>query len=110
MEDKTDLQKSCIAFANNPKIEQSVWRNCTSYSRDDKERIPTGFELKVGDCRIVITCGHRDYRNEWVFHCHELGFDTVQIGKDLTAEQAAIKAYNTCKEKAHSIYNSFLNL
>lgn len=52
------------------------WRDCTSYSRDDKERVPTTYEITHGYLRIVITCGHIRYRPNWVLHCFAVGIDT----------------------------------
>jgi hypothetical protein len=31
------------------------WKDVTSYSRDDKERIPSSFETRAGDLRITVT-------------------------------------------------------
>ena len=107
MGQKTQLQESCLAFAKHLLAAGAVWKDSTSYSRDVKEKIPTGFSTNVGECRITITCGHRDYRHEWVFHCYELGFDTKHIGKDLTAQEAAEKVVGICKEKARMLYDAF---
>ena len=52
------------------------WRDCTSYSRDDKERVPTTYEIKHGYLRIVITCGHIYHRPKWVLHCQTIGIDS----------------------------------
>ena len=101
------LQESCIAFAKVLLAAGAVWKDSTTYSRDDKSRIPTTFSTKIGSCRISITCGHRDYRHEWVFHCYELGFDTKDIGKDLTAQEAAQKVVGICKQKAKMLYDAF---
>lgn len=79
--------------------------DCTSYGRDDKERIPTTFEAKLGDIRIVITNGHRDYRPEWIFRCYNLGFDVSQIKNCRSKEDAAKYAIIQCRKKAVSFYN-----
>jgi len=101
------LQESCLAFAKVLLAAGAVWKDSTSYSRDDKSRIPTAFSTNIGSCRISITCGQRDYRPEWVFHCYELGFDTKHIGKGLTAQEAAEKVVGICKEKARMLYDAF---
>jgi hypothetical protein len=107
MEQKTQLQESCLAFAKHLLAAGAVWKDSTSYSRDTKEKIPTTFSTNVGECRISITCGHRDYRPEWVFHCYELGFDTKCIGNELTAQEAAEKAVGICRDKAQKLYDAF---
>ncbi len=37
------LQESCLAFAKVLLAAGTVWKDSTSYSRDDKNRIPTDF-------------------------------------------------------------------
>ena len=101
------LQESCLAFAKVLLAAGAVWKDSTSYSRNDKNRIPTTFSTTIGSCRISITCGHIDYRPEWVFHCYELGFDTKCIGKELPAQEAAEKAVGICKDKARMLYDAF---
>jgi len=85
-------------------IEGFKFTDCTSYSRDDKNRIPTTFETKAGEIRIVITNGHRDYRPDWVFRCYNLGFDATMIPKCKSKEDAAIFAIKQCRKKAISFY------
>ena len=107
MEQKTQLQESCLAFAKHLLAAGAVWKDSTSYSRDTKEKIPTTFSTNVGECRISITCGHRDYRPAWVFHCYELGFDTKYLGEGLSAQEAAEKAVGICRDKAKKLYDAF---
>ena len=99
-----ELQESCLNFSKT----QSIWKDVTSFSRDQKERIPTTFSTHVGDCRISITCNHRDYKPAWIFHCHELGFDTKYLGEGMSAEVAAELALDTCREKVMKFYNDFI--
>lgn len=33
----------------------SAWRDISSYSRDDKERIPCSFDINLGGVRLVVT-------------------------------------------------------
>lgn len=107
MEEKTQLQKSCIAFAENLLAAGVTWKDSTSHSRNTAERIPTTFSTNVGICRITITCGHIHYKPAWVFHCHELGFDTKYLGEELSVTEAAEKAISICRAKAKEIYNAF---
>jgi hypothetical protein len=68
------------------------WKDVTSYSRNDKERTPTTFEVKEGPLRIVITCGHIYHRPEWVMHCHAVAIDGHPLKKGATKEQAETEA------------------
>lgn len=54
------------------------WKDITSHSRDDKERIPNTWDTKAGNLRITITRGHIYHRGSpepWVVHCRPW-FDT----------------------------------
>lgn len=83
----------------------------SSYSRDTKEKIPTSFETNIGNCRICITCGHINYRPDWIFHCRELGYDTKLIPSNLkTANQAAEYAIETCRNKIKAMFEVFEQL
>lgn len=93
-----------------------MWKDATSYSRDDKERKPTTFEARSGALRIVVTCGHMDYRPKWVMHCYVLGIDTLPLEKSETKEQAQAEAVEivfkrlanltACAEKMVSNYKA----
>lgn len=104
MQNLTELQQQCIDFMNKNKD----WKDCTSYSQN-QPRIPKSFTRNVGKIRITITCGHRDYAPEFVFHCFELGFDTYNLGK-MTPNDAANRAIKICKQKVDLIYKSFSEL
>ena len=58
------------------------WKDVTSYSQGDKERIPTCFEYRTPYLRIVIVWGHRSYPDTWVATCHNLGIDTKDLHLD----------------------------
>jgi hypothetical protein len=66
------------------------WKDVTSYSRDDRERVPNAFAAQSGPVRLVVTCKHRDCPGEWIMHGYGLGIDTEPLG--LSAEEPAGKA------------------
>lgn len=47
----------------------SEWKDVTSYSRDDRDRIPTSYAKSIGGLRLTITCGHIDDRGNWRVTC-----------------------------------------
>ena len=77
------------------------WKDITSFSQHDKERIPTCFECKNGDMNIVVTCSHINYRGEWVMHCRALGIDTLHM--------PTVKTYDEAKERAVKIISKKLD-
>ncbi len=72
-----------------------MWKDVTSYGRDDKERKPTTFEAKAGALRIVVTC----YRPKWVMHCYALAIDTHPLDKSANQEQAEAEALQIVSER-----------
>lgn len=106
MIDKEILQQSCIEFKNNPVTGNVTWEDCTSYSINDKEKIPTAFSTKIGDMRIVITCGHIYAKQQWSLWCSTL-YIVLHLMKVETAKDAAEMAIIICKEKTEKMYKSF---
>lgn len=82
-----------------------MWKDITSYSQGCKERIPTTYEDKAGLIRIVVTCGHRDYRPEWVMHCYQLNIDTKHLpncsGLDEAKHRAKSMVLKVLKQMTH---------
>lgn len=107
MEQKDELQNSCLAFAKHLLAAGAVWKDSTTYSRGAKEKTPTSFTTNIGECKITITCGHRDYKPSWLFHCYELGFDTKYLGNGLSAQEAAEKAVGICRDKVQKLHDAF---
>lgn|SRR5574343_228261 len=108
MIEKTELQLQCIEFAKDGKAGGFIWKDITSYSRYDKERIPNTFETQVSDLKISITCGHVHYKDSWIFHCHKLGYDTafLCLSKGVSPVQAAEMAIGLCRVKISNWYNA----
>ena len=101
-----EVKQSCLAFAKHLLAAGSVWKDCTTYSRDAKEKIPTAFETTIGGCRISITCGHIYYPGEFIFHCHKLGFDTKPLNVT-DAQSAAEKAFGICRTTVQKLNEAF---
>jgi len=84
---------------------QVVWEDITTYSRTDKERIPSTWELKLpSGLRICITNGHIHYRGTWVFHCHALGFNTIAL-KATSKEQAEKQSIEIVSNRVCKFYD-----
>ena len=98
MEITSELKESCLAFAKVLLAAGAVWKDSTSYSQGDKEKIPTAFTSMIGGCKISIVCNHLYHRGEWIFHCSQLGFEEYGL-KEKTAKDAAEKAVEICKLK-----------
>jgi hypothetical protein len=82
-----------------------MWQDSTSYSRDQKERIPSCWTAKAGSLKITVLNGHIYHPGEWVMHCFELGIDTKEMGlpKESTPEQAQEKAVAIVRQKLNGM-------
>ena len=68
------------------------WTDVTSYSRSDKERKPTSWQLDAGPLAVTVVFNHRDRPGEWCFHCYDLGMDTESLPGVSTEQEAKSKA------------------
>lgn len=87
-----------------------MWKDSTSYSRDDKERVQTAWTAESGPVRITVTCGHIHYRPEWVMHCYAVGIDTLHMKGCTGPEDAQRRAVELVKAKAREIEDNAARL
>lgn len=66
------------------------WKDSTSYSRNQTDRVPTSFTADVGSLRITVVSNHRANPGFWSVHCHQIGMDTKDLGlpNNVSAETA----------------------
>lgn len=67
------------------------WKDITSYSQRDKERIPRVWECKLAPNISVTVHKHIYYGNAWLLSCEFLGYDCFQLGTE-DIENAKTKA------------------
>ena len=103
---KVEIKQSCFAFAKTLLAAGAFWKDGTTYSRNDKERVPTIFRTEIGGCNISIIVGHIYYPNTWIMNCHELNIKEKTL-QCVTAEEAAQWAVFHCKEKVQKLHYSF---
>lgn len=66
--------------------ERPQWKDVTSYSRDQKDRTPDSWQLRLTrDVVITITRSHIYDRENWVMHCRPW-FDTFSLQLPSTPE------------------------
>lgn len=81
-----------------------IWKDSTSYSRSQKERIPTSYRTEVGPLTISVTKGHIYYKGEWYVRCSDLGIESVIGSADLiTTEDAQKTALDMCKKRLEAM-------
>lgn len=83
--------------------EAMEWKDVTTYSRGDKERKPTTWEIKGGSLKIDVTCGYIHRKGEWIMHCFAVGIDTYHLKYAETKEQAQEAALRMVRTKIQSM-------
>lgn len=56
------------------------WKDETTYSRSDKQRVPTVWAIRFKGFRVVVVNKHRLVPGKWVMHCSALSIDTLDLG------------------------------
>jgi hypothetical protein len=98
---KPEIKEGCLAFAKHMLAAGVAWKDDTTFSRDDKERIPTVFSCSIDGLRISIIAAHIYYPNQWIFNCRNLGYDE-QLLKGITdAKEAAEAAVKKCRDRVN---------
>jgi len=73
-----------------------IWKDVSSYSQSDKERVPKSFEIMAGGSRgiRIVVSRHIHYEpDQWLLQCHDLSIDNNLLqNKDLEkAQEEAIQ-------------------
>lgn len=81
------------------------WTDATNYSRTDKERTQTSWQIDHRGMRIFITKKHLHYPGEWIMHCKEIGIQNSPLGlkSDADPEEAKKKALIAIKRRSNRI-------
>ena len=85
-----------------------IWKDSTSYSRDDKERVPTAWTTNTSELSITIVKAHIYYPGQWVMHCFALSMDTIKmkIPDTATTSQAQELAVKMVKDRLEKLLDS----
>ena len=85
------------------------WKDVTTYSRGQKERTPTAWQISSGTPRVYITNDHLHYKGLWIMHCFKVGIDTKQIAAD-NLEDAKAMALKKVYEAIGQINSDYMGL
>lgn len=80
------------------------WKDITSYSQRDKERIPRVLECKLANNIAVTVHKHIYCGNEWLLSCTFLGYNCIQLETE-DIENAKIKALVRVRDGLAKINN-----
>lgn len=67
-----------------------IWQDQSSYSRDNKERIPNVWVARTNGLKISVVYNHIYYPDRWVVTCNPF-FDT-ELLKNISMEDARNEA------------------
>jgi hypothetical protein len=72
------------------------WKDTTTYSQSQLNRIPTMFSARCGPVHLVVTSGHMNYPGKWVAH----GFPLFErkVLKASTREEAQAEAVQMARD------------
>ena len=91
------------------KINDGGWKDITSHSQGDKERVPSTWELRLtNDIRIVVLRTHRADPDNWTMHCSPW-FDTRNLALPSTVEnrdEAQRRALRLVRAKIWEVYDA----
>lgn len=84
------------------------WTDATTYSRFDKERKQTAWELKTSEIRIWISNDYLYYPGEWVYACQHLRVNakSLKLPADATPEEAQARALAWVKVRLQKMITS----
>ena len=69
-----------------------TWNDSTTYSRDDKNRVPSCWDYKTEKLRITIVNKYVGIPDRWVMHCHEIGMNAVVLKAPIETPLAEVQA------------------
>lgn len=83
-----------------------MWKDITLYSQSDKDRTPTTWSASTSQLKVVVTCGHRDYKPGWVMHCYSVGIDTMPLDGCQSLTDAKIAAIARVRSRIQELSDS----
>lgn len=101
-----DEKLQCIEFKKIQEV-AGKWRNEQTYSRDDTERIPTMFSIKIADVRVSIIREHVHYPDKWIMSCDAIAGSRHVVLKAKNPVDAAKEALSICHDTCLNRYNAF---
>lgn len=69
-----------------------TWVDTTTYSRDDKNRVPSCWTYNTGKLQISVLNNHQSVPGKWVLHCFNIGMDTVILKAQIDTPVAEVQA------------------
>lgn len=90
----------------------TTWNDATTYSRDQKDKKQTAWELRLPSLRIWVGNAHRNYPGEFVMHCFALGLDTHRLNLKANTDIEVVKekAVKICRMVANKFTSELNNI
>ncbi len=81
------------------------WKDVTSYRQSVKKKVPTSFELKIGNFRVILVWNHFYVPDEWSTSIYEV-YENYTLG--LTSYEDIEEAKVLARSKAIHTFESAL--
>lgn len=78
-----------------------IWKDATSYSKNDSERIPRVWETMAGASKITVH-RHIFYKDTWLITCRNLGIEHRDLKTD-DLKEAKTRAIEIVVDRALEI-------
>ena len=102
-----DIKQSCLDFKNNPRIRNLAFKDISTYSQSDNERIPTVWSIDSLEFDFTVVWGHIYHPNNWILRCRSLGIDQKELSsRNIT--DVIVEALKICRRRIN-YYNAILN-
>jgi hypothetical protein len=89
-----------------------TWHDSTTYSRDDKQRVPSSWSYKTEKLKITVVNKHRDYPDRWIMHCYDIGMNTVVLKAPIETpvDEIQAAAIRVVKRRLSEMIKSFVTI
>jgi hypothetical protein len=90
-------------------VERLEWKDTTSYSRDDKERIPRTWKLEKEYYKLSICVTRIVHYEGWYMNCYNLGMIEVSL-KTGNLEEAKKEALRLVADRIDELSKQYREL
>lgn len=56
-----------------------IWKDISTFSKNDKEKISYCFSCEIADLRTVIVYNHIHHPKKWIMNCYKISIDEVEL-------------------------------
>lgn len=81
-------------------MKKPKWEDVSSYSQNDRERVPHTFEIRIADARVIVTRWVHGEPDRWYLICPEAG-----MSRDLLCNRDLGEAKKEALRLVHIVFS-----